>query len=127
MPRTTLITGAAGFAGSHLLNLLLQRGGDIVAWHRPGRTPPPFTGIRWDAVDLLDRAAVRASIARLRPSVVYHCAGEAHVVRAWDRVDAAFAINVRGTHHVLDALDREEVSARVLLTYKRAFIGPDST
>lgn len=117
MPSATLVTGAAGFAGGHLLDLLSRdAGANITAWHRPGGTPPrdvPRT--TWDAVDLLDRAVVRDAIARLRPSAVYHCAGEAHVVRAWDRIDAAFAINVRGTHHLLDALDREGVATRVLL------------
>ena len=33
MQGPTLITGAAGFVGSHLIDLL---GGDIVAWYRPG-------------------------------------------------------------------------------------------
>src|SRR5260221_806604 len=117
MSAATLVTGAAGFAGGHLLDLLSRdAGANLTAWHRPGGTPPrevPRT--TWQAVDLLDRTAVRDAIARLRPSVVYHCAGEAHVVRAWDRVDAAFAINVRGTHHLLDALDREGVSTRALL------------
>src|SRR6266536_1870161 len=117
MPGATLVTGAAGFAGSHLLDLLSGRAGAIInAWHRPGGSAPrDVPGVTWDAVDLLDRGAVRAAIARARPSVVYHCAGEAHVVRAWDRVDDAFAINVRGTHHLLDALDRERVTARVLI------------
>jgi len=117
MSAATLVTGAAGFAGSHLLDFLSRdAAANVTAWHRPGGTPPrdvPRT--TWQAVDLLDRGVVRDAIARLRPTVVYHCAGEAHVMRAWDRIDAAFAINVRGTHHLLDALDREGVATRALL------------
>jgi GDP-4-dehydro-6-deoxy-D-mannose reductase len=122
MPNATLVTGAAGFAGSHLLELLVGPGGsggsgEIVAWHRPGGGhQPTFDGrVRWEAVDVLDRAAVRESIARVRPGVVYHCAGAAHVGRAWDSTDATFAINVRGTHYLLDALERAAIEARVLI------------
>ncbi len=116
MSSEILVTGAAGFAGSHLLDLLAASGADIVAWHRPGGKPPrdvPRT--RWDAVDLLDAAQVAGAIARLRPSAVYHCAGAAHVGRAWDFTEATFATNVRGTHHLLQALEREGVGARVLV------------
>jgi GDP-4-dehydro-6-deoxy-D-mannose reductase len=116
MPGPTLVTGAAGFAGSHLLDLLARDGAAVTAWHRPGGTSPrDVPGITWHAVDLLDREAVRAAIARIRPSIVYHCAAEAHVVRAGERVNAALLVNVRGTHYVLDALDRERLSTRVLL------------
>ncbi len=54
-------------------------------------------------------------MARTRPSAVYHCAGEAHVGRAWDSTEPTFAINVRGTHHVLKALERGGAPARVLV------------
>jgi len=56
-------------------------------------------------VDMLDRAAVQAAIARTRPSVVFHCAGAAHVGRAWNGGEATFAINVRGTQFLLEALE----------------------
>jgi GDP-4-dehydro-6-deoxy-D-mannose reductase len=116
MSPPTLVTGAAGFAGSHLLDLLPRDGGGIVAWHRPGGSPlREPSGIRWEAVDLLDRAAVDAAIARVRPSAVYHCAGAAHVGRAWDSTEPTFATNVRGTHHLLAALDRIDHDARVLI------------
>ena len=116
MSSTTLVTGAAGFAGSHLVDLLARDGVDIVAWHRPGGTAPRTTpGTTCVAVDLLDRAAVRAAIARTRPSMVYHCAGAAHVGRSWDGTENTFAVNVLCTHHLLDALDREDVSARVMV------------
>jgi nucleoside-diphosphate-sugar epimerase len=43
MPGTTLITGAAGFVGSHLIDLLGVDGADLVAWFRPGGTAPGGT------------------------------------------------------------------------------------
>ena len=120
MPSTTLVTGAAGFAGSHLLDLLApdaQAGDRIVAWHRPGteRVATTHAAIEWETIDILERDAVRRSIAAMRPASVYHCAGAAHVGRAWDKTESTFAINVRGTHHLLDALARAEVESRVLL------------
>jgi GDP-4-dehydro-6-deoxy-D-mannose reductase len=116
MPSTILVTGAAGFAGSHLLDLLASERAELVAWHRPGGHPPrEVVGVRWEAVDLLARDPVDAAVQRTRPSLVYHCAGAAHVGRAWDATTATLAINVRGTHHLLDALERASVTARVLV------------
>ena len=124
----TLITGAAGFAGSHLIDLLVreqvEEPVEIVAWRRPRlekrpaqlfSTPATWKRVTWEEVDVLDRAAVGAAIARIRPAKVYHCAGAAHVGRAWDRIESTFAINVRGTHHLLDALAKASVEARVLI------------
>ncbi|MGB7220820.1 MAG: GDP-mannose 4,6-dehydratase [Vicinamibacterales bacterium] len=112
----TLVTGAAGFAGRHLLGLLTDKGADLVAWYRPGGTPPGHTrSATWRAVELLNREAVADAIAQLRPAAVYHCAGAAHAGRAWDRTEATFATNVRGTHHLLEAMARTGVQARVLI------------
>jgi GDP-4-dehydro-6-deoxy-D-mannose reductase len=94
-----------------------------VAWHRPGGTPPPApaiaprggTRVLWEAVDLLDRAAVRTALGRVRPAAVYHCAGAAHVGRSWDKTESTFAINVRGTCNVLEGLREAEIAARVLV------------
>lgn len=116
MSSEILVTGAAGFAGSHLIDLLVGAGANVIAWHRPGGAPPPDRSLaRWEAVDLLDQAQVRTAIERARPAAVYHCAGAAHVGRAWDSTEGTFAINVRGTHHVLQALERSGIAARVLV------------
>jgi GDP-4-dehydro-6-deoxy-D-mannose reductase len=116
MPGSILITGAAGFAGSHLLDLLANDDADIVAWHRPGGSPTfRAPGTTWHAVDLLDRDRVRQGIATVRPTAVYHCAGAPHVGRSWDATEPTFAANVRATHYLLGALHESEVEARVML------------
>jgi len=71
--------------------------------------------VEWQAVDLLDRVAVRDAVARATPSAVYHCAGAAHVGRAWDRTSATLAVNVRGTEFLLDAIAAARRSVPVLV------------
>jgi GDP-4-dehydro-6-deoxy-D-mannose reductase len=98
------VTGAAGFAGSHLVDRLASQGTPLVGWYRPdGRAPRPRAGVEWQPVDVLDRDAVRGAMARVSPSGVYHCAAAANVGRAWNRTPATLAINVRGTQFVLEA------------------------
>jgi GDP-4-dehydro-6-deoxy-D-mannose reductase len=46
---------------------------------------------------------------------VYHCAGAAHVGRAWDDTEPTFAVNVRGTHHLLEALRAAQLAIPVLI------------
>jgi len=113
---TVLITGAAGFAGSHLTDLLSGNGADVVAWHRPGAGPaPPQPGVRWQAVNLVDADAVSRAVASVRPKAVYHCAGAAHVGRSWEQTAPTFEINVRGTHNLLEGLRRAGLRSKVLI------------
>ena len=124
----TLVTGAAGFAGSHLLDLLTRdRTGEIVGWHRPGKAPPPMNDVTWDAVDLLDRSAVAGAIRRHPPDAVYHCAGAAHVGRAWDVVTPTFAVNVRGTHNLLDAIHDAALTPVVFVPGSAMIYRPSDT
>jgi len=116
MPGSILVTGAAGFAGSHLLDLLAHDDAGIVAWHRPGGSPNfRAPGTEWQAVDLLDPEQVRQGIAAVRPAAVYHCAGAPHVGQSWDATEPTFAANVRATHHLLVALRQSDIEARVIL------------
>jgi GDP-4-dehydro-6-deoxy-D-mannose reductase len=115
MSGTILVTGAAGFAGSHLLDLLTKDHAHVVAWRRPGGAPASASRVTWQSVDLLDREAVFRAIEQLRPSAVYHCAGAAHVGRSWASATNTFAVNVRGTHHLFEGLRRADLRARVVL------------
>ncbi len=98
-----LVTGARGFVGRYLVEHLEAAGADVTGWGR-------------EEVDLLDRGAVSRAIAEIRPGVVYHCGGAAHVGQSFSRIAETFSVNVLGTHHVLDALRVAGVNARVLIT-----------
>jgi GDP-4-dehydro-6-deoxy-D-mannose reductase len=115
--RVPLVTGAAGFAGGHLLDRLTAAGGDVHALARAGGHPPVTRpGVRWWLADLLDRDAVQRALAEARPSVVYHCAGSADVGGAWHAPAAALRVNVIGTHNLLSAIEALGLDCRVVVT-----------
>jgi GDP-4-dehydro-6-deoxy-D-mannose reductase len=111
---TVLVTGAAGFAGSHLVEHLASDN-DVVAWAR-SEAPPELAPLgRWERIDLLDRDDVRRAIERVRPAAVFHCAGFPHAAGGWSDAAPALAQNVLLTHYLFDALRRAAVHCRVIL------------
>ena len=113
MSDVVLVTGAGGFAGSHLVEHLASLSQNVVAWTRL-------------TVDLLDRDRVRAAISDLRPTQVYHCAGVPHVAESWRDTSLPLAGNVLATQHLLDALRRTGVACRVLVTGSATVYTPSS-
>ncbi len=100
-----LITGAAGFAGSHLAASLQQILGADVAM-----TPTSRIGGRhpvWgatEALDMTDETAVRAAVERHRPTHVIHLAGVAAPARAAENPKAAWRIHLEGTLNLAGAI-----------------------
>jgi GDP-4-dehydro-6-deoxy-D-mannose reductase len=118
VPGPPLVTGATGFAGSHLVDELLSIEPTVAAWsNRSGRAPLlDDPRVRWTGVDLLDREAVARALAELRPSAIYHCAGAAHVGESWSEPERALRVNVLGTHHVLEGVRSAGLECPVLVT-----------
>ena len=118
-----LITGASGFAGSHLVEHLAGSQ-KIVGWTR--RTPrAELAGLAdWDTIDLLDRERVRSAIANLRPSAVFHLAGAPQVAESWRDGARPLEDNVLATQHLLDAIRRAGINSRVFVTGSAAVYAP---
>jgi GDP-4-dehydro-6-deoxy-D-mannose reductase len=111
----TVVTGAAGFAGRHLIERLAGQT-PLVGWFRPGSPAPdvPFP-IDWQAVDLTDRAAVAAAVEERQPARVYHLAGAANVGDSWRTSGVHLRTNGLGTHHLLSAVKASCPACRVLV------------
>lgn len=113
MSDLVLVTGAGGFAGSHLVEHLRSSRAEVVGWTR-------------QTVDLLDRDRVRAAIHDLRPTQVYHCAGVPHVAESWRDTAQPLEGNVLGTEHLLDAIRRAGIRCRVLIPGSATVYAPSS-
>ncbi len=113
----TLVTGATGFAGGHLLDQLSEtRTAPVEAWSRPGGQPPrPSSNVHWRAVDVLNAEEVMQAVRDTRPSRIYHLAGAAHVGASWGPSASHLEIHVLGTHHVLEAVRVYAPECRVLV------------
>ncbi|MBS0231486.1 MAG: NAD-dependent epimerase [Proteobacteria bacterium] len=111
---TTLVTGSAGFIGSHVVQCLLERGETVVGLDclndyydvelKKARLArfidhPNFIDVR---VDLADRAAVEAVFDTHKPAKVVNLAAQAGVRYAAENPHVYVASNVTGFLHVLE-------------------------
>lgn len=108
------LTGATGFVGSHLVDIALAGGHEVVALTR--RPQPPREGVRFISGDLHDRAALEQLVDEA--DAVIHVAGviSAKTAEAFDKCNvegtlamlaAATAAGVRRFVHVSSLAARE--------------------
>jgi UDP-glucose 4-epimerase len=107
----TLVTGGAGFIGSHLCELLVAQGHEVLALDSlvSGRlqnlkTIASQPGVRFVQADICDSAAIAPYFEGV--DWVFHLAGLADIVPSIEQPAQYFQTNVTGTLHVLEAARR---------------------
>jgi len=120
MPKT-LVTGGAGFIGSHVARALAERGDDLRLTIRESTKQENIADLEHETVkcDLLDRRQVRRAVRGVER--VFHCAGMTSL-RPADS-ERLFEVNVLGTRNLLEECLRAGVE-RVVYTSSVAAIGP---
>ncbi len=109
-----LVTGTAGFIGSHVAQVLLARGDEVIGFDNLNDYYDPtlkharlarlqaLPGYTHVTADLADRAAVEAVFARHKPQRVVNLAAQAGVRYAAENPHIYVASNVTGFLHVLE-------------------------
>jgi GDP-4-dehydro-6-deoxy-D-mannose reductase len=103
-----LITGIAGFAGSHLAELALREGAEVTGVVLPGTSAENLTGVRSRVgtlpCDLTEPGTIARVLAEVEPDRVFHLAGASVVGTSWARRAEVLRANLDGTFQLLEGL-----------------------
>jgi UDP-glucuronate 4-epimerase len=136
----TIVTGGAGFIGSHLVDRLLTDGGEVIVvdnfdpfYARAMKESNLAAALRSPRcrlveLDIRDAAGVKALIRQFRPDAIVHLAARAGVRPSIEDPALYADVNVLGTVHWLEAAARLEPRPRFVYASSSSVYGdrPDA-
>lgn len=114
----------AGFAGSHLAELLVSQDVEVHGLVMPGdslrnlegiRTSPHQSRLHALEADLVQGERLAGILEATRPDRVYHLAAVSSVRQSQEDPSRAFQVNVLGTRNLLEAIRLAGIQPRILL------------
>ncbi len=118
--KKAFITGATGFIGLNLIELLLQDQWEVTALHLPGEDLTYLSRYQVSLApgNILDYPSLQAALSEDH-DVVFHLAGD---TTTWKKhADRQFDINVNGTINMCKAAHEKKVSRFVLTSSSSAY------
>ncbi len=113
----TLITGAAGFVGGHLADVIhtetdWQIWGTILGVEDPRSVPADVSILK---VDLRDPDQVRSAIEQSQPDCIFHLAGQAYVPQSWNDPWDTYETNIRSQLNLLQAVSAIGLKPKIMV------------
>jgi UDP-glucose 4-epimerase len=114
--KRAIVTGGAGFIGSHVVDALLDDGYEVTVVDdlSAGDRRRVADEADLQVLDIVDLAGLSALAERLRPDAVFHLAAQASVVASVENPNRDCEVNVQGTLNVVETAGR--VGAPVVFT-----------
>ncbi|HWG47651.1 MAG TPA: GDP-mannose 4,6-dehydratase [Gemmataceae bacterium] len=127
-----LVTGATGFAGGHLVEVLLSRGNERIVGVARQAVWPEAWGHLTGRVELRpcnvgEPTAVEAILRDVQPERIYHLAGYPHVGRSFQEVEEAWQGNLKATRCLYDGVTRWGGRPRILYVGSGLVYGESET
>jgi len=110
------ISGATGFVGYHLIDLLSSAEYEIFGTSFPGK-PEKDTLYREENISYLDIRSeehVLEIIKRIQPDWIFHLAAVSNVRHSWEKKRETFETNLMGTFYLFEAARKSFPEARIL-------------
>ena len=123
-----LVTGGAGFVGSHLVDLLIEKGHSVVVYDNLSSGRAVFLQHHLDSgspvevvkADLLDLNSIKAAMDGVE--MVFHLAAQSLVQRSYSDPVTTFETNTLGMVNLLDCVrTRPWIEVAVLITSDKAY------
>ena len=125
-----VVTGGAGFIGSHLTDALLANGDEVMVIDHL-RVPKPNLdrarerGVQILKAEVADTAKMREGLSAFRPDTVFHLAAQIDVRRSVEDPSTDAHVNIGGTAAVLTAALDAGVSRVVLASTAGVYGDPE--
>lgn len=108
MAKKALITGIAGFVGSHMAELLLSKGYEVYGLCRPRSKMDHIESIKTqlhlEDADLLDSHSMYTTINKIKPDYIFHLAAQSFVPTSWGSPAVTLEVNIVGSANVFEAV-----------------------
>lgn len=106
--KRALVTGIAGFVGSHLTEHLLERGIEVhglARWRsKTANIDHLLDRITLVEANVLDRSSLQAQLTQIEPDYVFHLAGESLVPTSYTQPQHTIETNLIGTLNLFEAI-----------------------
>lgn len=103
-----MVTGAGGMVGSHMVELLYNRGENVIGtYYKPTTDINELpSGIKMIECDVRYVSSVEKIIMEYQPGQIYHLAAQSYPTVSWDRPFETIETNVNGTIAVYEAIKK---------------------
>ncbi len=126
-----LVTGADGFIGSHLCEVLLKENHEIIAISRNFKQLPNITStfnkIILNQVDVTDFSSLSKIIIKHEPNLIIHLAGETSHKQSFENPMYDVDVNAKSTLCILETIRKSNLNTRFILGSTFIVVGKPKT
>jgi UDP-glucose 4-epimerase len=123
-----LVTGGAGYIGSHFVKYLLKQNKEVVIFDNlsRGHIEAVPQNAKFENVDILDRANLRAALAKYNIEAVVHFAAFAYVGESVENPGMYYENNVVGSFNLIDEIMKAGIKKFVFSSTCSLYGNPES-
>ena len=112
-----LITGANGFCGRHLADVLANSGNKVYGISRtiPDALVAQHPGVTYEQCNLIDHTSVYNMLKKIEPDCIFHLAAESSVGSSWKNPVNMMNNNVLSQINIFEAVRELELPTRIIV------------